>query len=113
MSPDPDKTDSDKFDQLLTEEPEKHDAQIKQLQDALARERDGRKEDRFIGIIILVILLDVVLFSVLPSFGGPLAIFILELFILLPVARRMGMHEIATMLDRVLSRIAGKRDDGE
>ena len=58
------------------------------------------------GIFCLVFLLDVVLFYVMESFLAPAAIVILQLMILFPLAKRMGMEEIAQMLDRVLTRIA-------
>lgn len=63
--------------------------------------------------MILVALFDIVFFSVMPSFGGPLALLLLQLLILIPLARRMGMEEIAALIDRVLGRIAGKAGDGE
>jgi hypothetical protein len=98
---------------LLSQEPSKLHAQIAQLQEELAKERDARREERFVFIVLTVLLLDIVFFSVMESFGGPLALLILELLILIPLARRMGMEEIAALLDRVLSRVIAKSDDGE
>ena len=92
---------------LLVEEPTLKDDQIERLQKKLDYERDARLEERFIFIVVLVILLDVVFFSIMPSFGGPIALLILELLILMPLAYRMGMEEIATMLNGVLNRVAG------
>lgn len=96
------------FDALARSATSKKDEQISELQAQLARERDARKEDRFVGIVGLVLLLDVVFFSVMPSFGGPLALLILELLILIPLARQMGMQEIAQLMNRVLHRAAGR-----
>lgn len=98
----------DGFGELLTEQPTKRDQQIQELQEQLARERDARKEERFIAIVILVLIFDIAFFTVMPSFGGPLAVLILELLILIPLAKRMGMEEIVEILDRVLGRIAGR-----
>lgn len=100
------------FDVLVASEPTPQEKQIQELQTELARERDWRKEDRFIGIVLLTILLDVVFFSVLPTFGGPLAIILLELLILIPLARRMGMDEIVHIINSVMNRLAGKTSDG-
>lgn len=98
---------------LLVEEPTLKDDQIERLQKKLDYERDARREERFIFIVVLVILLDVVFFSIMPSFGGPIALLILELLILIPLAKRMGMEEIAAILDRVLNNVAGNpRDRG-
>mgnify|MGYP001619090762 FL=1 len=96
---------------LLIEEPTVKDDQIESLQKKLDYERDARLEERFIYIVVLVILLDVVFFSIMPSFGGPISLLILELLILIPLAKRMGMEEIATILDKVLNRVAGNSKD--
>ena len=101
------------FERLAREPSTLRDRQIEELQQSLTAERDARREDRFVFIVALVILFDVAFFAVMPSFGGPLALLILELLVLIPLARRMGMQEIATILDRVLGRIAGKAGDPE
>ena len=96
-----------RLSQLLADSPTQHrDAQIARLQEQLTTEKDARKEERFVGIFCLIFLLDVVLFYVMDSFLAPAAIVILQLMILFPLAKRMGMEEIAQMLDRVLTRIA-------
>jgi hypothetical protein len=48
------------------------------------------------------------IFSSMENTSGPIAILILELLILLPLARRLGMQEIATTLNRVLHRVSGQ-----
>ena len=58
-------------------------------------------------------LLNVVFFAVMPTFGGPLALLVLELLVLIPLARRMGMQEIAAVLNSVITRLAGKASDGK
>ncbi|MEP7173722.1 MAG: hypothetical protein ABI705_09570 [Aestuariivirga sp.] len=102
-----------KFDVVVAVEASKQDKLIQELQERLTKEEDARKEDRFIAIVCLVLLLDVVFFSVMPSFGGPLALLVLELLILIPLAQRMGMQEIAKILSRVLHRMAGKTSDAD
>lgn len=96
-----------RFVDVVPPEPSKADQQIAELQEQLTAERDGRREDRFVGIVLLAILLDIVFFSVI-SFGGALAILVLELLILIPLAKRMGMQEIALIISGVLERLAGK-----
>ncbi len=91
--------------EIFADEPTPRDALVKDLQESLADIRDARREERFVFIVICVLLLDVVFFTVMPSFGGPLALLILELLVLIPLAKRMGMEEIAKMLDRVVNRI--------
>lgn len=91
---------------LTKDEPTQKDEVIEKLQEDLAQEKDKRLEDRFIGIVFLILLFDIVFFTVMPTFGGPLALLIIELLILIPLARRMGMEQIAEMINRVLGRIA-------
>lgn len=91
----------------LDEKPSHKDQQIEELQEALAQEKDARQEDRFIFIVVATILLDVVFFSVLDGLGGPIALLILELLILVPLANKMGMQDIAQLMDRILNRVAG------
>jgi len=98
---------------LLPEQPTLRDQQIEELQETLAFERDARIEDRFVFVIVGVLLLDVVFFSLMPTFGGPLAILILELLIFVPLARRMGMDEVAKIMSRVIGRVSdGIHGDG-
>lgn len=113
MTPKEPTTPEKTFGDLVSPEPSNLDRQIEELQEQLANERDARKEDRFVGLVCLVILFNVVFFSVMPSFGGPLALLVLELLILIPLARRMGMEEIAQILNGVINRLAGKAHDGE
>ena len=86
----------------------KRDQQVSELQEQLTQERDERREERFVFLVVIVILLNVIFFSFMPSFGGPLAILILELLVLIPLARRMGMEEIAQILSRVIDRVASR-----
>lgn len=104
---------NDPFDGLIQEQPEKRDQQIEELQNDLAYERDARKEERFIFIVLFTLVFDIMLFTVMPSFGGPLAVVILELLILIPLAKRMGMEEVAKMLSRLLDRVSGKTVPGD
>lgn len=99
------------FGLLVRGDPTQQEKQIQELQAQLESERDGRQEDRFVGLVLLIALLDVVFFSVMPTFGGPLALLVLELLILIPLARRMGMEEIAQILNSVLHRLAGKTSE--
>lgn len=86
----------------------KRDQQIEELQEKLTQEQDARREERFVFIVLFILLLDVVFFSVMPTFGGPLALAVLELLILIPLARRMGMEEIAGIIARVIDNVAGR-----
>lgn len=101
------------MERLAKSEPTKRDQQIQELQEELTAERDARREDRFFFVLVCVILLDIVFFTVSPTFGGPLALLVLQLLVLIPLARRMGMEEVATILNGVITRIAGRASGGE
>jgi len=103
-------TDSEgkRFSTIFKQESTQIDQQVEELQEKLEYQKDARKEDQFFFVVVCVILLNVVFFSVMPTLGGPLALLLLQLLILIPLARKMGMEEIATILSRVIDRIAGK-----
>ena len=91
--------------------PTKQEQQIQELQDDLAAEKDARREERFLFIVVSVILLNVVFFTVIPTLTGPLGLVVLELLVLVPLARRMGMDEVVRIINSVITRMAGKAGD--
>lgn len=114
MSPKNNKPKTEVDSALLPDQPTKYDQLVEELQESLTNERDARREERFVFIVVCVLLFNVVFFTVMPSFGGPLALLVLELLVLVPLAKRMGMQEIAQLLDRVLSGIIpGANNHGE
>lgn len=90
---------------------DKRDELISRLQQEVQREKDARLEERFVGIVSLVVLLDVVFFSVMDNFGGPIALLVLELIALCAIAKRMGIETIVELISRVLDRISGKSSE--
>lgn len=72
-----DKPDWSDIDKLLADLPDTRDEQIAELQKKLDGERDARQEERFAFIVLLVLLLDVVFFSVLDTLAGPIALLVL------------------------------------
>lgn len=78
---------------------------VEKLQSDLAEERDARREERFIFIVIIVILLDVVFFSVIDNIIGPILLVALELLFLIPLARRLGIDEVAEIMNGLVGRI--------
>lgn len=81
------------------------DASLANLIQNLEAERDARREERFIFILIIIILLDVVFFSVLDSWTGPLSLIVLQTILLLVLARRMGIEEFQMLIDKLVGRI--------
>ena len=98
------------FDSALLdyEQTSPRDEEIDRLSSQLDHEKDARKEERFLFVVVTVLLLDVVFFSVMPTWTGPLALLILELIILAPLAARMGREDIKLLFMRILDRIASE-----
>lgn len=75
------------------------------LEQALASEKDGRREDRFLFVVALVIIFDVWVMQDVDTWTLPLVVGITQLFALLIFARRMGVEEIHFWLNQLLPRI--------
>jgi|GEM_PF-5924233 len=64
----------------------------------LQKELDGRQEDKFYSIAIGAVLIDMAVFQHLPWIGI-VCIFLLELVILLGLAKRFGIENVTILLD--------------
>lgn len=95
------------FDLVAADGESKTDEQINKLQEMLTRERDGRREDRFMFVAVATILLDICFFSVTNA-GAAVGIILLEVIVLFILARRMGMDEVVEMLSALLRRAGDK-----
>ncbi|AQS41837.1 MAG: Hypothetical protein BHV28_11490 [Candidatus Tokpelaia hoelldobleri] len=84
---------------------------LAKLQEELQAIKDARNEDRFLFIVVTFFLLDVVFFSVLPNISGPIALLALQLLILFPLAKRMGMQEMVEILNKILNRVTNHLDN--
>ena len=85
-------------------------AKIDALEKELEAERDCRREDRFVGLVIVMALIDIIVLSG-ESASVSVIVFIFELVVLLVIAKRMGVEQIAGILDRILSYFAKKNSD--
>lgn len=104
---------SDNIDDFFSDAATNKDEQIADLQRDLDSERDARREDRFLFLVILILFFNIMIFTVMPNLGGPLAVLILELIILIPIARRMGIQESAKILDRAIGGFVGTLRSGD
>lgn len=75
------------------------DEQIVRIEDDLSKEKDSRLKERFTWIVGLLVLLDLYFFAQMPSLGIFL-IFLLELILLVPIAKWLEVQEVITVLDR-------------
>ena len=98
-----------KNEQSLSKNLTKNDEQIAQLQGELSAERDSRKEERFIWIIVSMFFFDCFLFSNVP-WGAGLLLFLFEVTVLMIIAKWLGI-EYAIKILKPLSNIIDKLID--
>lgn len=90
------------FAQLAGDEKTPKDAALAALESELQAEKDARREERFIWIVISVTLIDVIWLRNSPNPTFPVIVLILELIALLVIARRMGVSDFVHLMDRIL-----------
>ena len=73
--------------------------------------KDKLLEERFVWIVICVILVDVLWFRNAPNAVLPILVFILEAIVLFIDARRMGIQEVSALFERVIHSL-GQRGTG-
>nr|WP_289123497.1 hypothetical protein [uncultured Halomonas sp.] len=108
MSTEPDSPKPDRFRTLASKntasapENARSTAEV-ELEKKLAFERDARKEDRFVFMIILVVIFNAWGLQNASTWTLPLLIGVLQLFALVVLARRFGVQEIQYWLNQFLA----------
>jgi hypothetical protein len=74
------------------------------LEQRLQKETDGRNEDRFYAFGFGTILLDAAIFPHMPTVGI-VCIFILEIVMLIGLAKRLGNEHVTILLDRLFHQL--------
>ncbi len=97
---------------LLSDQPRKQDEQIQDLTKELAREKDHRKEERLLWILISVILLNITFFTSMESILGPVVIGLFQLIVLTVVAKRLGLEESVQIINKLVSFVANSAKNG-
>ena len=87
------------------------DEALAAMEKALDAEKDARLEERFLWILVCVVLIDVIWFANSPNPTYPVVILVLQIIGLVILARRMGVEEPTLLLERVLMGI-GQRGQG-
>jgi len=91
---------------LFSEDPDYFHKQINELNDKLEAEKDHRREERLLWIIISVILLNITFFTSMESILGPIVIGLLQLIVLTVVAKRLGLEESIRIINRLVGFVA-------
>ena len=83
-----------------------------ELGDDVERAIDNRSEERFIWIVVCIILFDCLIFMHMESWSGPLVIGIIELVLIIALAKKLQVDQIAGLLTRFMDRV-GDYPDGK
>jgi hypothetical protein len=75
------------------------------LESQLQAEKDGRMEERFMWIVIVVILIDVLWFRNAPNAVVPIVVLLLESVILFVLAKRMGIDEMVLLFEKMIQSV--------
>lgn len=78
---------------------------IESLENDLVAERESRREERFMWIVVLVVLANVIFLRDFNNWTGPIVIGVLQLIGLLVAARWFGVEEVQMFFDKVLQNI--------
>jgi hypothetical protein len=81
---------------------------LTRVQEELADARRQRVEERFIWVLVVLGLLDILLLGDMKNITAPLVILAIELIGLTVLAKRMGISSAAVVLDRLTSAVAHK-----
>ena len=82
---------------------ESKDESIDRLTSQLSKEKNDRDEDRFIFIVISIIFINFYIFSNVENWAGAIIIGVLELTILIILARRYGIGEVWAIIQQILN----------
>ena len=76
----------------LKQESQKSDTDsLEALGKELQREKDGRREERFIFILVIVILLNITVLPIMSHWSGPIALLILQFLLLILLCNKDGI----------------------
>lgn len=81
------------------------------VQEQLTEERERRREERFVWIVVTLSLLDIILLGGVTNVATPIVVMILQLVALGIAVRRMGIRNAVAIVDRVTSAIVRKETD--
>ena len=84
------------------------DQVIDELEKELEKEKTDRRSERFVGGVVLVILFNIMIFSVLPTLGSSLAILFLEIIVLLYFAEKLEQKWFSKIMSQFSGILGGK-----
>ncbi|HEX3860358.1 MAG TPA: hypothetical protein VHY35_01545 [Stellaceae bacterium] len=91
-------------------EPDSKDKEIESLQVRVQTLTDEKYEERFIWIVVLIIIVDIGVFPSMNNWGAPIAILVIEIILMAILAKRLGVEEVTMLLARTIDGWARRRD---
>ncbi len=92
--------------------PSKKDELIDALQTSLNEEKDARKEERFVWLVIVVLMFDAFTFPSMATWTGPIVIGLIQILLAIVLGRRWQMDEIWTITTKIVDKWDGKIGKG-
>lgn len=81
---------------------------LEAIQQELEKERDARKEERFIWLCAVLLLFDIFAFKDMATWSGPIVIGVIQLVFIVAIGRKWGMDHIWTLTERLVDKWDGK-----
>ena len=97
------------IDTLLTAPTEPADDQVAALEQQIEDLKDKQSEERFVWILVTIILFDAVIFTNMQNWAGPIIIGVVELLVILVLAARCKVDVVAPLIDKVLGAYSRSR----
>ena len=90
----------------------KLDAAKAELEEKIQEERDARNEERFVWVVVCVILVDVLWFRNASNAAIPVVVLILEILIFFVLARRLGIEKLERLFESLIHSFGRKGSGG-
>lgn len=91
------------FEKLKGKDTTSHkDILIQELEIKVFELENSILEERFYWVLAMIIVIDIIAFTHMPSWGGPIAVLILELFGLLALADKCGVDNVVIIINRII-----------
>lgn len=90
------------FSRLKAQTPDKKDEEIATLQDAIVNAKNSLLEIHFLYILVIIIIVDIIAFSNMETWGGPISILFLEIVLLVVLGRRLGVDDVKVLTERFI-----------
>lgn len=86
------------------------DEVIEDLSQRLREEQDGRREERFIFVLVALVLVNAHMLSSAETWTTPVLLGLLQLIGIVIYARRCGVEEVEKLIDKFLSAAPSRRE---